>query len=564
MPDKSPEEKDGLLELIKKLWLPIAGFLGAITLAYNFYQLWLGDQTTITYFTACGGLIVLVIVLGWVRLSKKTVVNKKKTKHEPRYSAIYRRIALGLLGIVVVGSGIGGWLLYKNSVSQAEALEKKIIILVAQFDGPEETYGLRAQIMEELHNAAKENSDVVIVDSQEIVTSGQGSNYARGLGEKENADLVIWAWYKPTDNPNITIHVENLAYGHLPIKSSETLQPTADLSELKSFSFQQQAGQEARALIFFLTGFIDFRTNNYESAITRFDSALANLSAQPHLINNPADIYFYRGFANLYLNQHQRAIQDFDKAIQLDPNLDAVYNNRGIAYTVLRDYEHAIQDFDKAIQLDPNDVSGYINRGIAYSDLHDYDRAIQDFDKAIELDPNDAIAYVNRGYTYSDLQDYSRAILDFDKAIQLEPNSVAIYNNRGYAYRKMQDYNRAIRDFDKAIELNPNFAATYINRGGAYSDLQDYDRAIQDFNRAIELNPNSVQLAAAYLNRGVAYYYLKDYDRAIQDYSRGIELDPSIAEAYRNRGFAYQKLSKTAEAEADFAKYKELTGQDVP
>jgi hypothetical protein len=55
MPDKEADEKDGLLELIKKLWLPVAGFLGAVTLAYNFYQLWLGDQAMATWRLAGAG-----------------------------------------------------------------------------------------------------------------------------------------------------------------------------------------------------------------------------------------------------------------------------------------------------------------------------------------------------------------------------------------------------------------------------------------------------------------------------------------------------------------------------
>ena len=54
MSDKSPKQKDGLLEFLKKLWLPVAGFLDAITLAYNFYQLWLGDQATVTWFLVEG------------------------------------------------------------------------------------------------------------------------------------------------------------------------------------------------------------------------------------------------------------------------------------------------------------------------------------------------------------------------------------------------------------------------------------------------------------------------------------------------------------------------------
>ena len=73
MSDKSPEEKDGLLELIKKLWLPVAGFFGAITLAYNFYQLWMGDQQTVTWFLAGGGAIILIIVMVWVGFKTKIV-----------------------------------------------------------------------------------------------------------------------------------------------------------------------------------------------------------------------------------------------------------------------------------------------------------------------------------------------------------------------------------------------------------------------------------------------------------------------------------------------------------
>ena len=73
MPDKPPDDKDSLLELLKKLWLPVAGFIGAVTLAYNFYQLWSGDQTTITYIIGGAGLLVLVIALGWVGFKTKTV-----------------------------------------------------------------------------------------------------------------------------------------------------------------------------------------------------------------------------------------------------------------------------------------------------------------------------------------------------------------------------------------------------------------------------------------------------------------------------------------------------------
>jgi len=40
MTDKPPEQKNGLLELLKNLWLPAAGFIGAVTLAYSRVYKW--------------------------------------------------------------------------------------------------------------------------------------------------------------------------------------------------------------------------------------------------------------------------------------------------------------------------------------------------------------------------------------------------------------------------------------------------------------------------------------------------------------------------------------------
>ena len=40
-----------------------------------------------------------------------------------------------------------------------------------------------------------------------------------------------------------------------------------------------------------------------------------------------------------------------------------------------------------------------------------------------------------------------------------------------------------------------------------------------------------------------------------------IQINPQFADAYHDRGTMYQLLGKTAEGEADFKKYEELTGQ---
>src|SRR5215208_779041 len=125
MSDKLPDDKNGVLELLKKLWLPVAGFVGAVTLAYNFYQLWVGDQTTVTYIIVGAGLLVLVIALGWIGFKTKTVevdsifidenqAATKKTLTKPAYLPKYQKSARVALSLVFIAIVWGGYSLIKH------------------------------------------------------------------------------------------------------------------------------------------------------------------------------------------------------------------------------------------------------------------------------------------------------------------------------------------------------------------------------------------------------------------------------------------------------------------
>jgi len=550
MSDK-PEKKDDLLEQLKNLWLPVAGFLGAVTLAYNFYQLWLGDQATVTYFLAGGGLGMLIITLIWVGFSTQKITTKARwskgaiiTSH--RFTPPYRRAAWVGLSIIVLLAVFGFAALIQHEAKQ----KQKLIVAIAAFEGPEETYGLRNEIIEKLNADFSSDPDVEIITVREVITSEQGSVYARQLGQRRLADVVIWGWYRPTENPNVTIHIENLDSNQfLPLKKSETLQPIATLAELESFSFQQEAGQETSALISFLAGYIDYSAGNLKTAIARFDQALDRMGASPSLIENQSDVFFYKATANARLGEYQYAIQDYNQAIQINPRYLQAYNNRGLSYENLGEYQRAIQDFSQVIQINPQFAEGYSNRGIAYADLGEYERAIQDYSQAIQINPKFVWFYYNRGNAYDDLGEHQRAIQDYDQAIQITPQFLEAYNNRGVAYGNLGDHQRAIQDFDQIIQSNPQDARAYYNRGNAYSELGEYQRAIQDYSQAIQINP---KYANAYYNRGLSYENLGEHQRAIQDFDQAIQINPQDANAYYGRGRSYAILGEYQRAFQDY------------
>lgn len=448
----------------------------------------------------------------------------------------------------------------QQSINQAR--EEKLILLITNFDGPEDVYGIRNELVEELRQAVQNYDDTEIVTIEEVVTPALGSKYALELGYKNQADLVIWAWYRPTEMPNVTIHVENLSpeqftvSGFSVIQESELHRPDTNLAELESFEFQKQLGSETTNLVNFLLGNIQYKHKNWKLALDRFEQVLS--SSEETLIVGRKFILLYTGLCYYYLDQPLQALSYYDQAIQIDPLFTKPYNNKGVVFNNLEQYEDALETLNKAIRIDPNYTLAYINRGTAHYGTGQYQKAMDDYSKAIELNSKIPAGYYGRGNVYRRYQEYEKAIAEYDQAIELYSKYVDAYLNRGISYRDLGYYERSIEDFNRAIELNPNSMKLYANRGLAYYYLGEIHDAINDFNKAIELDPNYAEI---YNYRGYAYFILNQYEDAIGDFTQAIQLSPELIDAYYNRAQVYLALGKTAEAEADFKKYEELTGE---
>ncbi len=115
------------------------------------------------------------------------------------------------------------------------------------------------------------------------------------LAIRVGADLVIWAWYKPTDTSNITIHIENLSTTEIKtLQKSETYQPQATLADLKSFEIQRKLGTETSSKISFLTGLLRYKAGDYRLALERFEQVAQVDDISTYI--DPSTLYFYLGY----------------------------------------------------------------------------------------------------------------------------------------------------------------------------------------------------------------------------------------------------------------------------
>lgn len=595
-------------ELVKQVWIPLAGMIGAVLLLNQIFEIWNGNPSRTNF------LVFWIVVAVWlISLFGLTFNKSSGTKkgfffrrinffHKP--TPIYKLISGTLVLITITGITLGTAILQKRKTEISRVQDDKVIILIASFDDGDENqfdpYGIQNALIAKLKESTKDYKDVEIITLSEIVTINQGGVYARKLGEKKRADIVIWGWYRLIENP-VTIYIENLSSPLISeIDPSQVYAPEGTIDELSQVEYRQKIGADISSLASFVTGLIRYQKMDFESSINAFEDALENTSNSDSLVSQ-TDIFFsiansysqmehyqlaidyytktimldpeyvsaYSNRAHMYVNIHQSelALADYNKAIEIDPQYPQAYSGRGALYNALQEYDLAIQDLNIGIQINPNPQYAYNNRGFSYANLHQYDKAIADYTKAIEYNPFHAVAYHNRGQVYNTLEEYDKAISDFTKAIEIYPQYDRAYHDRGISYLLLGNPSKAISDFDQAINVCPQASEcagverSYFMRANAYLEINQQSNAISDLTKAIEIDPKDLP---AYELRAKIYVMQGEYEKALIDLNTLLQIAPDYAPAYYGRGKVYTALGKHAEADVDYKKFQELTGVSIP
>ena len=368
------------------------------------------------------------------------------------------------------------------------------------------------------------------------------------------------------------------------------LQRRGDTSGAEA-SFDEARRQNAAiALYYHNLGFTDLLAEEYDSAITKFSTAIL-------LDPNAEDNYKYRADAyeakgdtsraeqdrrkrsavmaamarfdrlmelgqNQYTNgEFANAIENYTTALEIKPRDASTYYWRGSAFESAGTYDRAIQDFTKAVSIDPSDASNYAARGRAYRKAGDYERAIQDYSSALAIDPRNASNLLLRAMIYDDIEKFDLAVADLTRAIALAPNDPSNYTWRGKAYRSIEKFDLAIADLTRAIALAPNDPFNYTSRAEVYRSIGDYERALTDLSRSVELKPD----AYVYSLRGRTYDAMKKPDQAIVEYTNALKFAPTEdrrALYLFYRALTYDDLEAYEPAIADLSAALELSPTD--
>jgi len=357
--------------------------IGLVTAVVQLIQLWQGNTGLVTVVVLTLGLVGGIAGSAYVAF-KRTPPLVKGGKGTWQYPRARPWALAGLIIILLLAAGGVGYHLYQQAKPPT-----KIILLVADFDGPEpQKYVVTKTVLARLRQALEPYNDVRVEALGRAITEQEGSAVARAEGERRKATIVIWGWYGATEEVvPISVHFEVLR----PPKYMPELGPEAKgavrtmaVAELEGFTLQTRLSAEMAYLSLFTVGMARYAAADWDGAIARFNDALTQTEERVGVLGQEV-IYFYRGNAYHYKDECDLAIADYDRAIELRPDYAEAYNNRGNAYAHKGDHDRAIADYDRAIQLQPDLAEAYYNRGLAYKQRGEEEKAIADFEKFLEL-----------------------------------------------------------------------------------------------------------------------------------------------------------------------------------
>ncbi|HTU32215.1 MAG TPA: protein kinase [Candidatus Acidoferrum sp.] len=245
-----------------------------------------------------------------------------------------------------------------------------------------------------------------------------------------------------------------------------------------------------------------------------------------------------------------RAIAALNSAVNSDPSFALGYAEMAEAYRLKyavdpnqKWIDAAIVNCDKAVQLEPNLPAVYITLGRTQATVSHYDLALEEFQRALHLDPHNADAVQGLAGTYERMGRNSDAEATFKRAIALRPDYWDGYDSLGLFYDRQRRYQDAIEAFHHAVELTPDNAQVYSNLATVYLDSGEskfIPQAEEALRKSIALSPSYF----AYANLGIVYYNEKRYAESAATTEKALQFNDENPLVWDNLAIAYEWLNE--------------------
>ncbi|MEO8660817.1 MAG: tetratricopeptide repeat protein [Bryobacteraceae bacterium] len=174
----------------------------------------------------------------------------------------------------------------------------------------------------------------------------------------------------------------------------------------------------------------------------------------------------------------------------------------------------------------------------------------------IAINPDSYRVHQLSGEQQEQKTEYQKALASYQTALAKQPDLSGIRFAIGQVYWKMQQYDEAERWLLEELKRNPHHGLAHYRLGSIYTERGKADEAIEHLTEALQSHPG---MSAAQFDLGRALILKARYSDAVTVLLRVAAGDPENDRVHYVLANAYRKMGKAAEAQAEFAKYQELS-----
>jgi len=158
---------------------------------------------------------------------------------------------------------------------------------------------------------------------------------------------------------------------------------------------------------------------------------------------------------------------------------------------------------------------------------------------------------------------YEEAIEAYDNAILIDPENGIFWINKANALGRLNRTDEAIEAYQKALDItnntlktNPQNCIAWSDKGLLLHNVGNFEEAVRAFDNATDIDP---EYEMAWMMKGVIQASeLHRYDEAVLAFDGALQANPEDAQAWSLKGDALKESGRQAEAEAAYAKAREL------
>jgi tetratricopeptide (TPR) repeat protein len=166
-----------------------------------------------------------------------------------------------------------------------------------------------------------------------------------------------------------------------------------------------------------------------------------------------SSLYYVLGVIDYMRNLEISGIQNFKKAYETDNHNYMPTMLLAQIYLKKEDYENAILYFKKTVEINPNLNNVWNNLAFLYQQTNNNSEAKKIFSKIIADEPDSPLPYSNRSYSNLKLGFTKQALEDVNKSIKLFPENSYAFRNRALIYVALKEQKKACTDIETALKL---------------------------------------------------------------------------------------------------------------